>query len=298
MLLMNLKTGRLANGHNVVEDGHWVPVAEAEPFFTQEVVSKASPVERTSDGKFDRSHLSPEHAYRIGRDYLAHCIRYGWPMKVIKERFGVGARILELGCGKELPMFRTLTCDHSATTHYKPSRYVGIDLNRVKYNPNVNGIRTTILSEVNVVTQPEKIPDEVFDLVASFEVVEHMGKDDGTRFLDAIISSARRKILREDKVGVALISTPVNGGTIAKNHIYEWQRGELRRAIEALGGTVVGEHGTFSNIKELVNVLTPVERQLWNSLADYHTPHVLSCLFSANHPEAARNVAWLVEVRS
>jgi hypothetical protein len=274
----------------------WVPIIEGEPMFVQNVGSTSNPHDRTDDGRFDRSHLSPERAYRIGRDYLAHCIRYGFPMKVIKEHFGAGVRILEMGCGKEIPLFRTLTCDHSATKYYKPSQYCGVDLNPIKYHPRVTGIESKVLSRVNCVTEPEKVPDWTFDLVLSFEVVEHMDKPDGDRFLDAMVTFAKRKVDREGKPGMILLSTPVNNGTIAKNHIYEWRRSELERAWTRRGCRVLEQYGTFSNLRDLFAAMDDTEIEVWNRMAAYHSPNTLSCVFSAMHPEAARNVAWKIEV--
>lgn len=292
MVFIDLRDGKL---YDAPGEGRVAAIA-AEPYFPQSVWSDAEPSGRTEDGRFDTTHLSPEHAYRIGRDYLAHCIRYSYPMRVIRERHGVGARIIELGAGRDMPLFRTITHDHSATSYYKPSRYVAVDLNEFKYRPRVAGIETTLLDRCNCVTEPHRLPDEVFDLVVSFEVLEHMGKDDGLLFLDKMVELASRKPSREGKPGTLIISTPVNNGQIAKNHIYEWRRGELRRALESRGGRVLSEHGTFSNIADLVPVLTSAERAVWDKLSSYHSPHVMVALFSANHPEAARNVCWLVEV--
>lgn len=302
--LICLKTGKIAmrdqdepplKDENGI-DHMWVPVSEGEPYFSQVAMSKSKPTDRSDDGRFDQSHLSPEKAWRIGRDYLAHCIRYGFPMKVVKENFGAGARILEMGCGREIPLFRTLTCDHSAVRYYKPSQYCAADLNTIRYRPRVSGIETEILPKTNCVDDPDKIPDWTFDLVVSFEVLEHMDKHDGNRFLDSMVAFAKRKPEREGKPGMILLSTPVNGGYIAKNHIYEWQRSELRRAFEKRGCRVIQEYGTFSNLRDLDDAMTDAERAVWNRLANYHSPHTLSCVFSAMHPEAARNIAWKVEV--
>ena len=302
--LVCLKTGKLhLNGGDEPPEtaGNgvthmWVPVVKGEPYFIQNVGSTAAAHGRTDDGRFDKTHLSPEKAWRIGRDYLAHCIRYGFPMKVIKEHFGPGARIMEMGCGKEIPLFRTLTCDHSAVKYYKPSVYVAADLNSIMYRPRITGCQTHILANTNIVDEKEKVPDEVFDIVVSFEVLEHMGKADGNRFLDAMFDFARRKVERENKPGMILLSTPVNGGKIAKNHIYEYGRSELRRMFEKRGGVILEEYGTFSNLRDLMSAMDDTELEVWNRMAAYHSPHTLSCVFSAMHPEAARNIVWKVEV--
>ena len=274
----------------------WLPVEEGEPYFLQNVGSTAEARGRSDDGRFDQTHLSPDKAWRIGRDYLAHCIRYGFPMKVIKEHFGPGARIMEMGCGKEIPLFRTLTCDHSAVKYYKPKVYVAADLNEIMYRPHITGCDTTILARTNIVDDKDKVPDVVFDLIVSFEVLEHMDKPDGLKFLDAMFEFARRKVDREGEPGMILLSTPVNGGKIAKNHIYEWQQSELRRAFEQRGGKILEEYGTFSNLRDLARAMDDAETEIWNRLAKYHSPHTLSCIFSALHPDYARNIAWKVEV--
>jgi Methyltransferase domain len=295
---IDLRTGKLLSVDGKPDEpGEWVPVLEAEPLYPQMVGSQVDPKDRTADGKFDRSFLSPEKAYRIGRDFLAHCIRYGFPLKLIQETFGSGARILELGCGSEIPMFRTLTMDLQAVKRSKPALYVGCDLNRVKYHPQVSGIDTHILEETNAITQRDRVPDVPFDFIFSFEVLEHMDKNpDGEAFLDGIFDYARRRPQRENKPCTVVLSTPVNNGLIAKNHIYEWRRSELRRAFESRGGRVVAEYGTFSSIADIVPVLTPAEREVWNTMAKYHSPHTMTAFFSSAHPEAARNILWHVEV--
>ncbi len=298
-MLIDIFTGKLFKPGEVPQDTTGLcllPLEEAEPHYAQATRSAATPRERTQDGRYDRSHLSPEKAYRIGRDYLAHCMRYGWPMEVVRQYIGAGGRILEMGCGKEIPFFRMLTCDHSAVKLYKPALYVGADLNEIQYRPEITGCRTVVLPRTNIIDHPTAMPADPFDLVISFEVLEHMGKDDGERFLDAMVGFAMRKPAEEKKVGRILLSTPVNGGTIAKNHVYEWRRSELRRAWERRGCRVIEEFGTFSNIIELCEVLTPEEHVVWNRMARYHSPHTLSCFFSVTHPEAARNIAWHVEV--
>ena len=295
-ILMCIKTGKVFLPGEVPKDTTGLmltTVEEAEPHYEQRTRSR-SPREGR---RFDNTHLSPEKANRLGRDYIAHAFRYGWPMNVVREYIGAGATILEMGCGSEIPFFRALTCDHSAVKYYKPKCFVAADLNRIKYHPQVTGCRSIILGECNIVDNPEKIPSDVdpFDLIVSFEVIEHMGKNDGETFLDSMFRFARRG--RTEGRCLLAVSTPVNDGFIARNHVYEWRRSELRRAFEKRGGKVIGEYGMFSNLRPLMRALSPEERAVWNSMADFHNPHTLSCVFSVPHPEVARNIAWLVEVK-
>ncbi|MBJ20275.1 MAG: hypothetical protein CL933_12770 [Deltaproteobacteria bacterium] len=73
----------------------------------------------------------------------------------------------------------------------------------------------------------EAIPleDEAFDLVVSFQVIEHLA--DPTNFLDALA-----RPLRTD--GVALLSTPNRTNSDGENpfHLHEYEREELRTLLE------------------------------------------------------------------
>lgn len=294
-IVLSVETGKIYRKGDVIPDGETLlPIVDAEPHYEQYVRSRAGARE---DRDFDTTHLSPENSWGIGRDYIAHALRYGWPMNVIREHLQAGARILEMGCGAEIPMFRTLCGDASAVKYYKPSVYCGADLNKVRYKPNTKGCETIILEETNIVTNPEAVPEHAFpfDLIVSFEVIEHMDKvPHGDIFLDQMFRFAR-----QGPAGtrcLLLVSTPVNDGQIARNHIYEWRRNELHMGFARRGGKVLRQFGMYSNLRPLLKALTPAEIEVWNSMADFHSPHMLSCFFSVNHPEVARNIAWLVEV--
>lgn len=293
-MLMSIQTGKVYTSHEeaAAAGDTAVAVHVAEPYYEQVVRSRS----QNENRRFDTTDLKPHKAWRLGRDYIAHALRYGWPMNIVRQHIGAGACILEMGCGAELPFFRTLTCDHTAVKYYKPACFVGADLNDISYRPEITGCRTVIMPKTNLVTQ-NAIPDDVppFDLIVSFEVIEHMDKTDGEVFLNKMFEYARRG--RSDGRCLLAVSTPVNNGEIARNHVYEWRRSELRRAFEKRGGNVLEEHGMFSNISDLLDALTPSERVTWNRMAAFHSPHMLSAFFSVTHPEAARNIAWLVEVK-
>ena len=262
-----IRHGDLAEGchHHGLADCQVLPVLEAEPYYEQNRSTNAEPGERTADGKFDKSSLDPERRYRMNRDYVAHALRYGWPMRVLRASYGVGATIAELGCGADLPMFRTIVMDLSATSYYKPARYVGVDLNKIRYKPQVGGINAVYLENTNLVNNPEVLPDWDYDLIVSFEVLEHMGKEDGLKFLDIATNLAKNSVRRKLTAGktnptcTILLSTPVGNGSTPKNHIYEWKRSELQRAWNRLGVRIVAQFGMFNNLRDLEDELTKAE---------------------------------------
>ena len=279
-----------------------LPALEAEPYYEQYRSTTALPQERTADGKFDKSSLDPERRYRLNRDYVAHALRYGWPMRVLRANYGAGATIAELGCGADLPMFRTMVMDLSATSYYKPKRYVGVDLNKIRYKPQVSGINSVYLENTNLLRSPEVLPDWDYDLIISFEVLEHMGKEDGLQFLEIAVNLAKTSVRRKLEAGqkkptcMILLSTPVGNGLTPKNHIYEWKRSELQRAWNHLGVRIAAQFGMFSNLTELQSELTEAEWQVFRRLTRFHSPETLVSMFSCLHPSVARNIAWEIVV--
>ena len=95
---------------------------------------------------FDNTHLSIDSAYERGlihKDYLAHCLRWSFlatrflhrtdPVWALKcggdpkyHRF-YHARILDFGCGIDMPLFKIL-CTNKKT---KLPRYMAVDINEL-----------------------------------------------------------------------------------------------------------------------------------------------------------------------
>ena len=80
----------------------------------------------------DKTHLSIDQAEDRGflhRDYIAHCLRWSHIVKHLqqKKRYKK-ARILDIGCGKEMPLIKTLY-----TMKMTPKEYIAIDINKIKF---------------------------------------------------------------------------------------------------------------------------------------------------------------------
>ena len=79
----------------------------------------------------DKTHLSLDNAEERGfihRDYIAHCLRWSHVVKHLgKKNLYKKARILDIGCGKEMPLLKTLY-----TMKMTPKAYMGIDVNRIQ----------------------------------------------------------------------------------------------------------------------------------------------------------------------
>ena len=97
-----------------------------------------------------------------------------------------------------------------------------------------------------------------FDIVVCFEVIEHMGKEEGRKLL----SSVRRMMAPN---GFAIISTPRKipnpSENRKKHHIHEYEYEEFRETLERVFGRVL----IFTQIDEIVSTHHP--SCAWNYVA-------------------------------
>lgn len=233
--------------------------------------------------RYDTTQLRENgHGRRVHRDYAAHYFRWGWASRFVEAG---KTRVLDVGCGQDLPMVKILTASLSTV----PAKYVGVDLNRVK---------TSGISWVAKIYDEFDFPgggwetvlaeQGEFNLISCFEVIEHMHREDGLRLL-----SGMRECLDAD--GKILLSTPVyNGRKMAANHLKEYTVDELQELIEETGLIVVERFGTFASWNDVRRVCTAQERALIDEVGRFYGGDVLACFLAPKYPDASRNNAWVL----
>jgi SAM-dependent methyltransferase len=244
------------------------------------------PIRRGADERgerdFDKTSLHERvHGKWVHRDYAAHYFRWGFA-----SRFAPGGqRILDVGCGPELPLMKVLV-----GTPYQsrlPELYVGVDLNVIKDKPEIS--RVKILDETDFTSDAGALAVGLlapFDLATCFEVVEHMQPESVARLAQNV-----RAVLDDD--GDFLVSTPVyDGKARARNHIHEFTVPELQALLEKAGWQVVRRFGTFGNIPALKKAATPAQWALVTELAAYYSYDVLCTFLAPLYPDACRNNCW------
>lgn len=236
------------------------------------------------DRRFDKTQLhEAHHGQTIHRDYAAHFFRWGFAGNFS----GKGTRILEIGCGQDQPLLRVL----QGSINLVPDSYIGVDLNKIKAKRSSKW--GEIKDEFNFVDdglELAKIAGKAgFNLVVSFEVIEHMRKEDGFKLL-----VNARKLMSDD--GLFILSTPVyNGKKMAANHIHEYEIQELQDHIEKAGFRVVNRFGTFASWNDIKKACIKEELALLTQLREYYSWDVLSCFLAPKYPNASRNNVWLLE---
>ncbi len=236
------------------------------------------------DRRFDVTQLKEDgHGQRVHRDYAAHFFRWGWASRFVESR---KTRVLDVGCGQELPLVRVLT----ASINTVPAAYVGVDLNVIRKKPGMAWVEA-VFDGFSFVDDWRSLIDgrEPFDLVSCFEVIEHMHEVDGRRLLEGVVGC-----MSDD--GRFLLSTPVyDGKKMAANHIKEYTVDELATLIDEAGLEVVERFGTFASWNSIRKACTSQERDLLDETGRFYGGDVLACFLAPKYPDASRNNAWVLK---
>ena len=247
----------------------------------------------------DRTFLSLDQAEERGfihRDYIAHCLRWTHVVKRLYERKSYeNARILDVGCGRELPFAKLL---HSS--RLIPQQYFGVDVGPIedsacaKFEGTKFPLKVwekTNLLELAVddfITHPAEsaAPGPLANIVVCFECFEHV---EPKMLLEML---AKMKELTSEDARF-FFSTPCwNRTDCAANHVNEMTYEALGAVLEAAGFKIEHTHGTFASIRDYQDILTPEQQRLFNGLREYYDSNFLSCIFAPLIPHRSRNVLW------
>ncbi len=237
----------------------------------------------------DNTHLSIDLAERRGfihRDYIAHCLRWSHVARFLtKGRLYETADILDIGCGRDLPLLRLL---YSSRLIPKTGSYTGVDINKLEPPFNLGRFPYELVPQRDVCMWDDK--GSTFRVITCFEVLEHVEPSHSFDMLKRIAS------LLEDE-GVAFLSTPVydQATGAAANHVNEMSFRGLQFLIENAGLRVQKVYGTFASMRDYQHKLddeglTP----LFDRLREYYDSNYLSTIFAPLFPELSRNCLWRV----
>ena len=264
----------------------------------------------------DKTHLSIDMAEERGivhRDYLAHCHRWS---HVVKHLYRTNtyrtARILDVGCGREMPLAKLLYSNKLI-----PAKYYGVDVNKLELPEMLNREKLTdvieLFSETDVCDiqltetgfhmgisiEPCSL-NYIYkrpNLVTCFEVLEHVEPEHSVRMLKKIF-----ELMTDD--GVAFVSTPCYNGKAAANHVNEMRFEVLGKVITDCGFNIEGVFGTFASQKDIEPCLqyatfccndgSNFVYSVYNELKQYYDSNVLATLFAPLFPDKARNAIWVL----
>ena len=269
----------------------------------------------------DKTFLSIDNAEDRGfihRDYIAHCLRWTHVIKRLYERKTYQtARILDIGCGRELPFAKTLYSSKLA-----PAMYFGVDVGPIldeevakiaktqkfphKLWENCNFLELDYQDVMMQVITTDVECDVLPNLVTCFEVLEHVEPKMMFDMLEHM-----KKLTSPD--ARFFISTPCwNRIDCAANHVNEMLYESLGAGFERHGFVVENVYGTFASIRDYEHLLgqrglvqdmrdddspriQPGTRTLatvFDQLREYYDTNFLSCIFAPLFPAQSRNCLW------
>lgn len=239
----------------------------------------------------------------VQRDLSAHQFRWGFVGRLLTGK----ESILDLGCGSKMPLANTLNCGLGS---YLPKLYVGVDYG--KFERKSIGKRKLKLWEGNHregfdATNRASIESLInenghFDIVTSFEVVEHIYP------AESVLDYLDNAFFALKPGGKMFLSTPIvdvnskNEKARAKNHIHEFTIEELESIVVSCGFTLKDRFGTFANYHSVKKALikkygddSVVPLEIYERLREFYSDDVLACFLAPAFASASRNQFLILE---
>lgn len=241
-------------------------------------------------GKYNTTQLNPDtcferHVYH--RDQFAHYLRWTH----VLNRAKIGQKILDFGCGSGN------LAEVFYRNRFKAALYLGLDVraqaiaqNREKFKavPWVQFQQADLCADLALDSSLGP-----WDIVCSFEVLEHIGHDNGDRFMQNIRGCMKA-------CTTLLLSTPCydQAKGAADNHMIDGKVGEYTfaetKALLEKYFRIVSVWGTFASQKDYLPALEldPALKGIFDQLKDYYDTNLLAVLFAPLFPQLSRNCLW------
>lgn len=247
--------------------------------------------------KYNTTDLDPQTTFErhvFHRDQFAHYLRWTHILKEAK----IGEVVVDFGCGKGnlLEVFYR--------NKWRCEKYVGIDIRKKTIEQ--------AQEKFSMVDWAEFIADDLIensydysifkaDKVCSFEVAEHIGKQNIQKFLSNFMACGK-------SMAKYYLSTPnfdENVGA-AGNHTYdsgdgrgisvqEFGHKELEEEIIKAGFIVYKKYGTFASIRDYKPLMNDWQKNMFDALKEYYDSNLISNIMAPFFPEQSRNTLWVLK---
>lgn len=246
--------------------------------------------------KYNTTDLDPKtsfekHVYH--RDQFAHYLRWTH----VLNQATIGETVADFGCGggSLLEVFYR--------NKFKCKKYVGLDIRKKTIEAAKEYFSVVPWAEFHAVDLIlDKFPyDEIqADKVISFEVAEHIGKQNIDVFLQNFRDCGNANATYylstpnyDEKVGAAGNHTYDSGD--GRGHaVQEFAHAELQAHLEKYF-TIEKKYGTFASQTHYKHLLTPAQKEVWEGLKEYYDSNLIANIFAPFFPEVARNCMWVLK---
>jgi cyclopropane fatty-acyl-phospholipid synthase-like methyltransferase len=246
--------------------------------------------------KYNTTDLDPEKTFErhvFHRDQFAHYLRW---THILKET-RINEVTCDFGCGKG-SLLEVLY-----RNRFKQKRYVGIDIRKKTIQQAQEKYADVDWAEFiadDLILPQTNLSEIQADRVCSFEVAEHVGKQN----IDAFLTHFRE--CGNDNATYYL-STPNYNEKVgaAGNHTYdsgdgrgvavqEFEHSELQAHIEKYFD-IQNKFGTFASIAHYKDHMNEWQTEMFNNLKEYYDTNILSNLMAPFFPEQSRNTLWVLK---
>lgn len=242
---------------------------------------------------YNKTQLNPELSFEkhiFHRDQFAHYLRWTHVLKEAK----IGMNILDFGCGSGN------LAEVLYRNRFKANKYLGLDIRKKtieKANEKFKKVDWINFMEADLCEGDDYDLDFFrskinWDMICSFEVIEHIGKKNINKFLQNIKTFMNPNT-------ILLISTPVYDSKVgaAANHIIDGVVGELtftemKEVLETNGFKIEKVFGTFASQKDYKPLMSDEQKAIFESLSEYYDVNLMSVLMAPMFPMQSRNCLW------
>lgn len=245
---------------------------------------------------YNTTDLSPDRSFErhvFHRDQFAHYLRWTHILKEAK----IGEKICDFGCGSG-NLLEVLY-----RNKFKQAEYLGLDIRErtvAQANEKFAQVDWAKFEVADLVKNAYDYSKIKADKVCSFEVMEHVGKQNADSYLLNLKECGNEKALY-------YISTPNHDAHVgaAGNHTYdsgdgrgvavqEFTHEELTVLFEK-HFDIVRKFGTFASIRDYKPLMNEWQTEMFNHLKEYYDSNLLSNLMAPLFPEHSRNTLWVLK---
>lgn len=245
---------------------------------------------------YNTTDLRPDQAFErrvFHRDQFAHYLRWTYILKEAK----IGESIVDFGCGAG-NLLEVLY-----RNKFKQKEYIGIDIREKTISDAMDKFANVPWARfyaADLVRNDLDFSQFNADKVCTFEVIEHVGKQNAHIFLENFKACGNNN-------ATYYLSTPNYDPAVgaAGNHTYdsgdgrgvavqEFDHWELEEIISD-HFEIVKKFGTFASVKDYKPYMEDWQIQMYNALKEYYDSNLISNIMAPMFPEMSRNTLWVLK---
>lgn len=251
---------------------------------------------KTKTKKYNTTDLDPQTTFErhvFHRDQFAHYLRWTYILKEAK----IGESIVDFGCGKG-NLLEVLY-----RNKFKCKQYIGIDIREktiLKAKEHFENVDWASFLADDLIIPKNDYKKFKADKVCSFEVLEHVGKQNADIFCENFKACGNDDATfylstpnYDEKVGAAGNHT-YDSGDGRGIAIQEFSYQELHDLFSK-HFVIVKTFGTFASIRDYKPFMNEWQNNMFDHLKEYYDSNLVSNLMAPFFPEHSRNTLWVLK---